>query len=82
MDERNSIEIVAEASFHLKQFRDLMNSALPDGWAVSVVGFEEVETRHGFVARLFDGDALDASAMLETVVALAQRGGGNTNAIH
>lgn len=82
MDERKRIEIVAEASLHLEQFRDLMNAALPCGWRMSVVGFEEIETEHGFLARLVGGDALDASAMLETVVALAQKHGGETDAIH
>lgn len=83
MDERKRMEMVAEASVHLEQFRDLMNAALPQGWRMSVVGFEEIETEHGFLARLVGGgDALDAAAMLETVMALVQRHGGQADAIH
>ena len=83
MNERKRREMLSDAALHLVQFRDLMDATLPDDWAVSFVGFQENETGHEFQAHIADqADALNARAMLETVLALVQKDGGKINAIH
>lgn len=83
MDELKRMEIIAQASIHLEQCRDLMNAALPQGWIMSEVGFENVETRDGFLARFVQSqDALDTAAILEALIELTLQNGGKNNAIH
>lgn len=75
-------DALEEAANHLEMFRAIMDEILPIGWKVHAVGFCQLGTENGILAKMVEEtDQTDAHGMLATIVQiLAGKGGGD--AVH